>query len=282
MYDILQNLFSLHEFFYLHCAGGATSTLRILFKGAPFFTGCMEDVVLDDEVLIPRTVPQPMRVYIIRKSSNLFLLWILIIFIIVFAYSLHKEVSYGIPRPVLLLIFKIFIGPSPRWLSSCWAVCPQPLHEWRPMSWLVDQVWVYLPEALPWRYLSAKWVLFFGWFLKKWYKSCLFFSVCLSVYLLFPCLLQEYKGKEILTSLYFSGLYSPPNENCIMNANHLVILWLLNKYSYLVFLGTHQGYYYFQNVQYFMICIFSYVLLLHNFFILNFVFGADLEVEIST
>lgn len=41
--------------------GGATSTLRILFKGAPFFTGCMEDVVLDDEVLIPRTVPQPMR-----------------------------------------------------------------------------------------------------------------------------------------------------------------------------------------------------------------------------
>lgn len=64
------NILILHEF-YLHSTGGATSTLRILFKGAPFFTGCMEDVVLDEEVLIPRTVPQPMRVCTIRERADL-------------------------------------------------------------------------------------------------------------------------------------------------------------------------------------------------------------------
>ncbi|XP_042205015.1 protein crumbs-like [Homarus americanus] len=42
--------------------GGATPTLKILSKGAPFFTGCMEDVMVDGSILIPSTVPEPMRV----------------------------------------------------------------------------------------------------------------------------------------------------------------------------------------------------------------------------
>ncbi|XP_071550303.1 protein crumbs isoform X2 [Panulirus ornatus] len=44
--------------------GGATPTLKILSKGAPFFTGCMEDVMVDGTVLIPSRVPEPMRVLV--------------------------------------------------------------------------------------------------------------------------------------------------------------------------------------------------------------------------
>ncbi|XP_045615647.2 protein crumbs [Procambarus clarkii] len=42
--------------------GGATPTLKILSKGAPFFTGCMEDVIVDGSMMIPSTVPESMKV----------------------------------------------------------------------------------------------------------------------------------------------------------------------------------------------------------------------------
>lgn len=111
MYDTCKIYFVFMSFFYLYHTGGATSTLRILFKGAPFFTGCMEDVVLDDEVLIPRTVPQPMRVGIIREKKEEINV-IMMIVITVFAYSLHKEVFYS-------NFFFLITGFSPGWLSSC-------------------------------------------------------------------------------------------------------------------------------------------------------------------
>lgn len=42
--------------------GGATSTLAILLNGAPFFTGCIEDVFVDGSVIIPSDVPSPMKI----------------------------------------------------------------------------------------------------------------------------------------------------------------------------------------------------------------------------
>ncbi|XP_068222449.1 protein crumbs isoform X2 [Palaemon carinicauda] len=42
--------------------GGATSTLAILLKGAPFFTGCIEDVYVDGGVLIPSDIPSSMKI----------------------------------------------------------------------------------------------------------------------------------------------------------------------------------------------------------------------------
>ncbi|XP_050730772.1 protein crumbs-like isoform X2 [Eriocheir sinensis] len=44
--------------------GGATATLKILSKEAPFFTGCMENVVVDGVELVPRRLLPQMRVLV--------------------------------------------------------------------------------------------------------------------------------------------------------------------------------------------------------------------------
>lgn len=66
----------MHEFICVYIcplfySGGATPTLKILSKGAPFFTGCMEDVVVDGKILIPSQVPEPMKVSSQLPSSLL-------------------------------------------------------------------------------------------------------------------------------------------------------------------------------------------------------------------
>ena len=43
-------------------AGGTTPTLRILSTEAPFFTGCMENVVVDGVELVPGKVSQQRKV----------------------------------------------------------------------------------------------------------------------------------------------------------------------------------------------------------------------------
>lgn len=48
-------------------AGGATPTLKILSKEAPFFTGCMENVMVDGIELVPSKVPTHMRVSVEHK-----------------------------------------------------------------------------------------------------------------------------------------------------------------------------------------------------------------------
>ncbi|KAK7080255.1 DNA repair protein Rad9,Rhp9, partial [Halocaridina rubra] len=42
--------------------GGATPVLKVLSNVAPFFTGCMEDVYVDGEIMIPSRVPSPVKV----------------------------------------------------------------------------------------------------------------------------------------------------------------------------------------------------------------------------
>lgn len=58
----VQTINSVNTSFSATVLGGATPTLTILSKGAPFFTGCMEDVFVDGEILIPSSVPSPMKV----------------------------------------------------------------------------------------------------------------------------------------------------------------------------------------------------------------------------
>ncbi|CAL4154580.1 unnamed protein product, partial [Meganyctiphanes norvegica] len=42
--------------------GGATSNLKILLRDTPFFTGCLQDVQVTEQYVIPASVPGPMKV----------------------------------------------------------------------------------------------------------------------------------------------------------------------------------------------------------------------------
>lgn len=50
--------------------GGATPTLKILSKEAPFFTGCMENVAVDGIELVPSKVLPQMRVSATLDASH--------------------------------------------------------------------------------------------------------------------------------------------------------------------------------------------------------------------